>query len=787
MWRIACVACLLLILSLAPLRGQQLSAGPAPAQPASGHKFEISGGKFLLDGKPFTIIAGEMHYPRIPRAYWRHRLKMAKAMGLNAITTYVFWNVHEPKKGKFRFSGEADLAEFIRIAQQEGLYVLLRPGPYVCAEWEFGGFPYWLLNEKTGGKETVIRSADPNFLRYAERYLKEVGRRCAPLQIDRGGNILMVQVENEYGSFGADHDYMGKIRDAVRNAGFTVPLFTADGPSQMPAGHIDGALPGLNGVGSPELVRVIDRFQRGGPYLAPEIYPGWLDHWGEPFFHSNPASGAKTLDWFARNGYSISLYMFHGGTNFGFMNGANFGANFEPHTTTYDYSAPLDEAGRPTEQYIKIREALKALLPAGSLPEVPPANPIIALPKVELRPAQGVLDGLPAPVRSEHVLPMETIGQDYGYILYRTRIQGPMQDRLSIKSVRDYAVVMVNGKPVGTLDRRRRQQALTIDVPPGAATLDILVENCGRINYGPLLRDNHKGITEAVMLGDVELKGWEIYSLPMENPHASPAGSPGSAGPQFYTGTFPLNAVGDTFLDMRGWSKGAVWVNGHALGRYWSIGPQQTLYLPGPWLKRGENRIVVFEMLGAKSPVVAGLTEPILDHLNPEPPIAAHPARPRLGSPPAPSESSLAAKGDFADEDNAQTIRFARRTAQYICLQSTSAFDSSDFASCAELFLLDDTGKPLGRNRWRIVYADSEEQAQEDGSADNLIDGDESTLWHSAWSKDSTRHPHTVVIDLGEVKSCSGFRYVPRPGKKPGKIKSYRFYTSAEPFGARHP
>jgi len=822
---------------------------------------------------------------------------MARAMGLNTIATYVFWNVHEPQKGRFRFDGDADLAAFVRIAHEEGLYVLLRPGPYVCAEWEFGGLPYWLLNEKTGGHELRVRTSDPNFLRYAERYLREVGRRLAPMQADRGGNVLMVQVENEYGSFGSDRAYMAAIRDAIRRAGFTVPLFTADGPSQTAAGHIDGALPGVNGAGGPQLIRVVDSFHRGGPYLAPEIYPGWLDHWGEPFVHSNPNSAPATLDWFLQHDCSISLYMFHGGTNFGFMNGANYGSGYLPSITSYDYSAPLDEAGRPTPQYANMRNTIRARMPGQSLPDIPAANPVISIPTITLQAAGSVLDRLPPPIHSERPISMEAAGQDYGFILYRTHVAGPADDRLTVRNVRDFAVVMIDGAPAGTLDRRRNQRSLQVSIPAAGATLDILLENCGRINYGPLLQDNHKGITESVTLGDTELKGWRIYPLPMTDPRPppaaavsggsarrsrpdgrgqwaadmwpaaggqgrsvgtafnatelpldrrtaigraiglahdgnaplhgmdfgaaagdretgggrnsepntdrasatartsgkkprlssegeAPAGASRKAAPHFLVGSFQVDRIGDTFLDMRGWGKGAVWVNGHALGRYWSIGPQQTLYLPGPWLRRGRNRIVVFEELISCPPTIRGIAEPILDRLTPatESGLAA---RPKMSRQPAPTQADLAAEGAFTSADSAQIVRFAPRRARFVCLESTSAFDGSAFASCAELQVLDGAGRPLKSGRWRILYADSEESAQEDGSADNMIDGDESSIWHTAWSERVTGHPHRVVIDLGEPVVCSGFRCVPRSGDKPGKIKGYRFYAALEPFGAR--
>lgn len=773
--------------SVPAARAQTAAQAAAHVRPATGHSFAIQGGQFLLDGKPFEIIAGEMHYARIPRPYWRHRLRMAKAMGLNTIATYVFWNVHEPEKGHFDFTGEADLARFIRIAQEEGLYVLLRPGPYVCAEWEFGGFPYWLLNETTDGKPMGIRNDDPNFLRYTQRYLNEVGKQCAPLQIDRGGNILMVQVENEYGSYGSDKVYMGHIRDLIHRAGFTVPLFTADGPSQTANATIPGVLPGVNGGAGKTLVDTVDQFHPGGPYFSPEIYPGWLDHWGEPFVHSNAESGARTLQSFLEHGHSISLYMFHGGTNFGFMNGANYGGHFQPSITSYDYSAPLDEAGRPTRQYLRMRDVLKAHLPAGSVPEIPPTNPVIPIPRFTLTQQGSLLGALPRPVHSENVRTMEAMHQAYGYLLYRTKITGPVHDRLTLTDLRDYAVVLVNGKKVASLDRRRRQSRLDIDIPAGPATLDLLVENGGRINYGALIPDNHKGITESVTLGDRELTGWDIYSLPMTDPTNLPLDGKAGDGPTLYKGTFHVDKAGDSFLDMRGWSKGAVWINGHNLGRYWQIGPQQTLYVPGPWLRQGDNQIVVFEMLGTKSASVAGLTEPILDQLTPEPPLPGRPPRPKLTAVPSLANVTPVVQGDFTAPDTVQTVPFAPVTARYIALESTSAFDGGPFASCAELNLLGVDGKLLGRSKWRILYADSEEDLAEDGFAENLLDGDPGTYWHSLWGRPYTRHPHVVVIDLGTEQTFSAFRYTPRPGRDtPAHIKGYRFYAAAAaPFGAK--
>jgi beta-galactosidase len=761
-----------------------VGSGPAPAAP-TGHRsvapvhaqtFAVKDGRFLLDGKPFNFISGEMHYARIPAAYWRQRLRMARACGLNAITTYVFWNVHEPEKGRFNFKGDADIAKFIRIAQEEGLWVILRPGPYVCAEWDFGGFPYWLLNEKG----MTLRSRDANFLRYTGRYLSELGKQLAPLQVTHGGNILLVQVENEYGSYSNDKVYMGAIRDAVVNAGFSVPLYTCDGGSQMPAGYLPGLLPGLNGGSGPEVRETIDKFYPGGPYMVPEYYPGWLDHWGEPKSKVGAAGVVRNTARMLASGISFNYYMFHGGTNFGFTNGANFGGSYQPDITSYDYDAPLDESGRPTPKYFQIREAIRKHLPPGeTLPDVPPSPPVVAVPRFDLNEAGSLFGALPQPIRAENVKSMEEIGQDYGFILYRTTLQGPLMGKLTLQNVRDYAVVLLDGKRIGLLDRRRKEKSLPISLPAGRATLDILVENCGRINYGPLLTDNRKGITEAVRIGDRTLMGWEIYPLPFKNITGLKLDGGQTEAPTFRRGHFRLEQVGDTFLDMRGWVKGVVWINGHNLGRYWGIGPQQTLYVPGPWLKRGVNEVLVLDLAPNGQSSVAGLTAPILDELHPE--ERARQARRLPSSLPKPTAAQIVAHGEFSTDDRPQNVRFDKRSGRYLCFQALSSYDG-DYASCAELYLLDDHGMPLPRDAWSIYYTDSEETAQEDGRAENMIDDDADTIWHSVWSEAHTPLPHIVVIDLGKETTFSGARYVARHGDKPGKTKQYALYVSDTPF-----
>jgi len=593
-------------------RSTAQTAPQSATAPAGAAAFEIKDGQFLLDGRPFQIISGEMHYARIPPQYWRHRLRMAKACGLNTIATYVFWNMQEPEKGKFNFKGNADIAKFIRTAKEEGLFVILRPGPYVCAEWDFGGFPYWLLNEQ-GMK---IRTNDPRFIELTQRYFTQLGKQLVPLEVANGGNILMVQVENEYGSYGSDKVYMGMVRDAVLKAGFKAPLFMCDGGSQLASDYLTGLLPGENGGSGPDVKRTIDRYYPGGPYFVPEYYPGWLDHWGEPMVRVGQQNVVRSTQRMLASGISFNYYMFHGGTNFGFTNGANFGSSFEPDITSYDYDAPLDEAGRATPKYMAIRGAIQEHLGASiKLPDVPPPNPSVTVPKFELTQAGSLLSNLPRPVLSDKLLSMEDVGQDYGFILYRTVLHGPINADLQIKEVRDYAVVMVNGRRTAIVDRRVKSAAPHLTLPSGDATLDILVENCGRINYGGLLLENRKGITESVTLGSTVLTHWSIYPMPLRSVSHLALDGKETDGPTFRRGRFVLSKVGDTYLDMHGWNKGVAFINGHNLGRFWTIGPQQTLYVPAPWLKHGENEVTILDLEPNGQRSIACADKPQLDEL----------------------------------------------------------------------------------------------------------------------------------------------------------------------------
>ncbi len=589
----------------------QVSDSAREVPKSAVHHFGVEGSHFVLDGQPFQIISGEMHYLRVPREYWRERLKMARAMGLNTISTYVFWNMHEPRPGTFDFRGNRDLAEFIRMAQEEGLYVILRPGPYACAEWDLGGYPAWLL----AYPDMVLRSNTEKFMTPAVRFLHRLGKEVADLQIGRGGPIIAVQVENEYGSFDHDKDYLRRIYDTLRESGFTDSLlFTVDGPEQLPDGSLPDVVATVDGDAK-GATAVLQKFRPGAPVMLGEWYDGWFDHWGRPHHITDEAKEAEELDWTLEHGYSINFYMFHGGTTWGFMNGANNDDHgYWPDTSSYDYASALDESGRPAKKYSLFRDVI-ARRTGRELPPVPAVADAIEIPKIELWEVAGLFANLPKPVVSERPASMEMFGQSYGYILYRIEVSGPVSGDLVISDVRDYAQVYVNGKLVGSLDRRLDQNRLAVRIPDSKARLDILVENTGRINYTKQLRDERQGITKSVFLNGKELTGWQVFSLPMEDVEHLSYGVKADGGPAFYRGEFDLAKTGDTFLDLRNWSKGTVWVNGHQLGRFWDIGPQGTLYVPGPWLKNKGNEVIVFDLKPQPKPELKGLKRPVLDDL----------------------------------------------------------------------------------------------------------------------------------------------------------------------------
>lgn len=585
---------------------------PGTVQSITGaHQLRAQGDHFELDGKPFQIISGAIHYARVPRAYWRDRLQKARAMGLNTVETYVFWNLHETSPGIFDFSGDKDIAEFIREAQEEGLYVLLRPGPYVCAEWEFGGYPAWLLHDE----HMVVRSQDPPFLAAATRWFHRLGKELAPLQSGKGGPILAVQVENEYGSYGSDHAYMERIHHLLIESGFDqAMLYTADGAAELASGSLPELPAVINfGTGSAkEDFALFDKSRPHAPRMCGEYWAGWFDHWGAKHERTDGSKEAEELRWMLHQGISVNLYMFHGGTSFGWMNGANSnGKNYEPDTTSYDYDAPVSEDGTLSKKYFLFRDVIREAT-GQTLPDPPAPRSVHALAAIALNEATSLWDHLPKPIESERPLPMEEIGQNYGFILYRTQLESAYRGQLSIGALHGFAQIFLDGTLVGKLDRRLNESSLAIGAK-GPARLDILVENTGRVNFGHELPNERAGITKRVMLGSKELKNWSIYPLPMEGVSDLSYSSKQCSGDCFYRARFEVEEPADVFVDTQFLTKGMVWINGRPLGRFWDIGPQRTLYLPAPWLRKGSNEMVVFDHDGKTGRTVQLTAKPMLD------------------------------------------------------------------------------------------------------------------------------------------------------------------------------
>ena len=588
------------------------------------HTFSFSpnGEHFLLDGEPFQIRSGEMHPARIPREYWLHRIRMAKAMGMNCIALYIMWNYHESRRGVFDFeSGNHDIEAFIRLCQEEGLWVLLRPGPYVCAEWDLGGLPSYLLSEPDIQLRTDS-ATDDRYMAAVARYIGELVPRIKPLMLEEGGPILMIQIENEFGSYASNPAYLEELRQLWLRGGIAGPFYTEDGLGQLERNRsaVNGGAIALSN-GNAQQIAAVRRAFPAVPAMAGEVYPGWLTHWGEPVFAGLNYDLSAILTEFMQSQLSFNLYVIHGGTSFGFYAGANVdeSGNYQPDITSYDYGAPIDEQGSATAKYVKYRDIIASYL-SERLPDIPDA--IATLPVRTLAPAlyASIWDNLPAPLpRESSVDPhgFEHYGQTSGFMLYRKTLQTQPVSALDINGVHEYAAVFVGEHYAGGVSRaqipRGYAQALrvthraplalagTSTGAPGA--LEILVEGMGRVNFGPAIVDR-KGLLEPVKMHYVDgsislLKDWEAFLLPMDE--AFIAGlkerctNPLKPG-LFFKARLDLNEVGDTWLDMSHWTKGVVWVNGRNLGRYWSIGPQRRLYCPAPWLTQGENEVLIFDL-----------------------------------------------------------------------------------------------------------------------------------------------------------------------------------------------
>lgn len=568
--------------------------------------------QFLLDGKPFRILSGALHYFRVVPEYWRDRLEKMRAFGLNTVETYVPWNLHEPRPGEFHFEGMLDIVKFIEMANDVGLKVIVRPGPYICSEWDFGGLPSWLLKDPA----MQVRCAYPPYLAAVDRYFDVLLPLLTPLQSTRSGPIIAMQVENEYGTYGNDKVYLRHLADGMKARGIDSFLFTSDGPRDicLQGGTLPDIFKTVNfAFEAKEAFAKLREYQPEGPLMVMEFWSGWFDHWGEPHHISEDGSDSiqrslDTLDEILALGASVNFYMFHGGTNFGFMNGANADPTpYQADVTSYDYACPISECGDLAPRYAGYREVLKKYVEIPSIAHIQPVAKR-AYGKIKLTESVGLLeslDGLSQPRLSVNAHPMEMYDQDYGFILYRTQVTGPRMGVLRVRGLHDRAQIFINGELVNVLDRESGNEYASIEVA-NDVQLDILVENMGRVNFDPALRDR-KGITDGVTINNQYQFGWEVFPLPLNDLSQlkfSPLNNLPQAQPAFYRGSFAIEDLADTFLALPGWTKGVVWLNGFNLGRFWERGPQKTLYIPAPLLKRGQNELIVFELHGAQQPIV---------------------------------------------------------------------------------------------------------------------------------------------------------------------------------------
>ncbi len=577
---------------------------------------EIEENQFIYDGKPLRILSGAIHYFRVPPEYWHDRLLKLKACGLNTVETYVPWNLHEPQEGTYDFSGIVDIEKFLQTARELGLFAIVRPGPYICAEWEFGGLPAWLLAKE----KMELRCSNPAYLKRVDEYWDILIPRLKPFLSTQGGPIIALQVENEYGSYGNDTTYLQYLKEGLRRRGMDVLLFTSDGPSEgmLKGGTLPDLLKTVNyGSKARESFNLLRKHQPQGPLMCTEYWNGWFDHWGEAHHTRDAQDAAETLKEILDTGASFNLYMFHGGTNFGFLNGANQFEKYLPTLTSYDYDSPVSESGEPTPKYYAYREILSQYTQK-PLPEIPPSIPKTAYGTIKLTHKACLfdnLDNLTHPVPHTTPLSMEKLGQNYGFILYRGQLNGPLAESpLVIRQLHDRGYVFLDGEFQGILTRNEPDMKILLTSSNPSPQLDILVENQGRVNYGDSLWDP-KGIVGNVLLDSQAQFHWLHYPLPMEtldNLNWEQAMTASSC-PVFYRGSLNVSRKTDTFLQLEGWTKGNVFINGINLGRYWNIGPQQTLYLPAPFLKEGDNEVIILELeKPADSLAINSIVHPML-------------------------------------------------------------------------------------------------------------------------------------------------------------------------------
>ena len=755
----------------------------------AGH-FTVGDKSFLLNGEPFVVKAAEIHYPRIPQPYWEHRIKMCKALGMNTVCIYVFWNIHEQREGQFDFTGNNDVAAFCRLAQKNGMYVIVRPGPYVCAEWEMGGLPWWLLKKK----DIRLREQDPYFMERVKIFEQKVGEQLAPLTIQNGGPIIMVQVENEYGSYGENKPYVSEIRDCLRGIyGQELALFQCDWASNFEKNGLDDLVWTMNfgtGANIDQQFRRLGELRPDAPKMCSEFWSGWFDKWGAQH-ETRPAKDmVDGMDEMLSKGISFSLYMTHGGTSFGHWAGAN-SPGFAPDVTSYDYDAPINEQGLPTSKYWELRTMMQKYA-EGRLPAVPKVPmPIVSVPQFRLEKVMDLCGLVTKRVENRDVLTMEDMDCGWGMIQYTTTLPDiPRKSVLTLNDCHDYAQIWVNHQFVGSIDRVKNEKSLMLPPVKKGDVLNILVEAMGRINFGRAIKD-FKGITSDVQLQTEQdghemtytLKHWVIRTMADDYEAIKTAMASNRVEAKdneaivsdggYFKGEFTLKKVGDTFLNFEAFGKGQVWVNGHAMGRIWHIGPQQTLYVPGCWLKKGKNEVIVLDIVGPKAePIVFGQTEPELNKLNLEK-SATHN---QPGDKPDLNSATPVAEGQLMAGNGWQTVKFnAPQKGRYVALVARSTQKGDDEVSVAEVYVQDAQGHRLSRESWTVKYSDSEDVLRGNNTADKTFDLQESTYWRTVRK---AKLPHMMVIDLGSEQTVAAFEYLPRAEQgAPGSIKDYQIFV----------